>query len=276
MKRKILFPILLFIIPFIVSSQSTAKEWYSKGIELKGKKDYEGALAAFKSAISKKADYNEAYYQAGWCCNELEKYEDAVDLLKKFTPKTDDEKKNRSNELGLSYYKLQKATEAIIEYKNTIELFPKDGNALMGLGNVYYEIEEDYDSAIEYFEKAIKEDEEDSKPIYYKLGWLYNDKEQYDDAIRILLKAIEYDSEDSGYREELGYAYYQKEEYEFALTQLNKAISLDDASKLGYYYKGLCFVATNKKGEAMSMYYKLKEIDSDTAAELMDKINKMK
>ena len=276
MKRKILFPFLLFVFPFFVTAQSAAKEWYNKGIELKGKQDYEGALAAFKNAISKKADYNEAYYQAGGCCNELEKYEDAVDLLKKFTPKTDNEKKNKCNELGLSYYKLQRATEAIIEYKNTIEIFPKDGIALRGLGNVYYEIEEDYDSAIEYFEKAIKEDEEDSKPIYYKLGWLYNDKEQYDEAIKILLKAIEYDSEDSGYREELGYAYYQKEEYEFALTQLNKAISLDDASKLGYYYKALCFIATNKKGEAMSMYYKLKELDSDTAAELMEKINKMK
>ena len=86
MKRKILFPLLLFVFPFIVSAQSTAKEWYNKGIELKGKQDYEGALAAFKNAISKKADYNEAYYQAGWCCNELEKYEDAVDLLKKFIP----------------------------------------------------------------------------------------------------------------------------------------------------------------------------------------------
>jgi len=276
MERKVLIPLLLFLFPIIVSAQSTAKEWYSKGVELKGKKDYEGALAAFKNAISKKADYNEAYYEAGWCCNELEKYDDAVDLLKKIAPKSDNEKKNKYNELGLSYYKLQKATEAIIEYKNTIELFPKDGDALIGLGNVYYEIEEDYDSAIEYFEKAIREDEEDSKPIYYKLGWLYNDKESYDDAIKILLKAIEYDSEDSGYREELGYAYYQKEEYEFALTQLNKAIALDDASKLGYYYKGLCFVATNRKGEAMSMYYKLKEIDSDTATELMDKINKMK
>jgi tetratricopeptide (TPR) repeat protein len=191
-------------------------------------------------------------------------------------PSDEKNKKNNSNELGFSYYKLQKVTEAIIEYKNTIALSPNDGTALRGLGNVYYEIEEDYDSAMEYFEKAIKEDEEDSKPIYYKLGWLYNDKERYDDAIKILLKAIEYDSEDSGYREELGYAYYQKEEYEFALTQLNKAIALDDASKLGYYYKGLCFVATNRKGEAMSMYYKLKEIDSDTATELMDKINKMK
>jgi tetratricopeptide (TPR) repeat protein len=276
MKRRILFPLLLLVFPFIVSAQSTAKEWYNKGIELKGKQDYEGALAAFKNAILKKANYNEAYYQAGWCCNELEKYEDAVDLLKKFTPKTDNEKKNKCNELGLSYYKLQRATEAIIEYKNTIELSPNDGIALRGLGNVYYEIAEDYDNAIDYFEKAIEKDEEDSKPIYYKLGWLYNDKERYDDAIKILLKAIDYDSEDSGYREELGYAYYQKGEYEFALTQLNKAITLDDASKLGYYYKGLCFIATNRKGEAMSMYYKLKELDGDSAGELMDKINKMK
>src|SRR5258705_5343020 len=276
MKRKILFPILLFVSPFIVSAQSTAKEWYNKGIELKGKQDYDGALAAFKNAISKKADYNEAYYQAGWCSNELEKYEAAADLLKKFIPSTDNEKRNKCNELGLSYYKLQRSTEAIIEYKNTITLFPKDGIALRGLGNAYYEIEEDHDSAIGYFEKAIEVDKEESKPIYYKLGWLYNDKEKYDDALKILLKAIEYDSEDSGYREELGYAYYEKEEYEFALTQLNKAISLDDASKLGYYYKGLCFIATNKKCEAMSMYYKFKELDSDTATELMDKINKMK
>ena len=276
MKRGLFFPILLFIFPFIVSAQSTAKEWYNKGIELKGKQDYEGALAAFKNAISKKADYNEAYYQAGWCCNELEKYEDAVDFLKKFMPTTEADKKNKYNETGFSYYKLQKATDAIIEYKNTIELSPKDGVALRCLGNVYYEIEEDHDNAIEYFEKAIVADEEESKPIYYKLGWLYNDKERYDDAIKILLKAIEYDSEDSGYREELGFAYYQKEEYEFALTQLNKAISLDDASKLGYYYKGLCFIATNKKGEAMSMYYKLKELDTDLATELNDKINKMK
>ena len=276
MKRKILFPVLLFIFPFIVSSQSTAKEWYSKGIELKDKKDYEGALAAFKNAISKKADYNEAYYQAGWCCNELENYETAVELLKKCMPSDEKSKINKFNELGFSYYKLEKATDAIIEYKNTIEIFPKDGIALRGLGNVYYEIIEDYDNAIEYFEKAIKEDEDDSKPIYYKLGWLYNDKERYGDAINILIKAIEYDSEDSGYREELGYAYYMKEQYEFAITQLNKAISLDESSKLGYYYKGLCFVATNKKGDAMSMFYKLKELDYDEADELMDKIKEMK
>ena len=119
-------------------------------------------------------------------------------------------------------------------------------------------------------------DEENSRSVYYDLGWLYNDGEKYDDAVKVLLKGIQYDSEHSGYREELGYAYYVKEEYEFAITQLNKAISLDDKSQLGYYYKGLCFVATNKKGDAMSMYYKLKELESEHAEELMEKIKTMK
>ena len=277
MKRiSILYFITLFVFPVILTAQTTAKDWYNKGIELKEKQDYEAALAAFKNAFSKKTDYSEAYYQAGWCCNELEKFEEAADLLKKYVPSTNDLKKNKFNELGFSYYKLQKGIEAIDEYNKTLELFPDNGIALRGLGNVYYEIEEDHDKALEYYEKALKANEEDSKPVYYKIAWLYNEKERYDDAIRILLKAIQYDSEDSGYREELGYAYYMKEEYEFAITQLNKAISLDENSKLGYYYKGLCFIATNKKGEAMSMYYKLKELDNDEAGELLDKINKMK
>ena len=63
---------------------------------------------------------------------------------------------------------------------------------------------ENYDNALTYFELAIKVDEENSKNIYYKLGWIYNDKEKYDDAINVMLKAIEYDPEDTGNREEIG------------------------------------------------------------------------
>jgi tetratricopeptide (TPR) repeat protein len=267
---------LLFIFPFVVSAQTTAKEWYNKGMGLKSKGDHNGALIAFKNAITKKADYNQAYYQAGWCSNELEKYEEAISFLEKYKASSKPDEKNKYNELGYAYYKLKQSKESIDAYSKTISLFPNNGVALRGLGNVYNELEEDHDRAIEYFEKALEVDEEESKPIYYKLGWLYNEKERYDEAIKVLLKAIQYDSEDSGYREELGYAYYVKEEYEFAITQLNKAISLEPASALAYYYKGLCFVATNKRGDAMSIYYKLKELDGEDAAQLLEKINKMK
>ncbi|HET9746107.1 MAG TPA: tetratricopeptide repeat protein [Chitinophagaceae bacterium] len=276
MQKRIFFHTLLLVFPFVVPAQSTVQDWYKKGIELKHKDDYKNALAAFKNAIARNAAYNEAYYQAGWCCNELEKFEEAVDYLKKYNPTSNEYKRDKCNELGFSYLKLKNSKDAIDQYRQTLSLFPDNGIALRGLGNVYYEIEEDHEQAISYFEKALKVDEENSRPLYYKLGWLYNDQERYDDAISILLKAIEYDREDSGYREELGFAYYMKEEYESAVTQLNKALSLYANSNLAYYYKGLCFVATNKKGEALSIYYKLKEMDSDGAEELLGKINKMK
>jgi tetratricopeptide (TPR) repeat protein len=276
MKFKIFFPILLLVFPFIISAQSTAKEWYDKGLKLKDTEEYEEALTAFKNAISKKADYSDAYYQAGQCCNELENYEDAIDFFKKYNPSSNDAKKNKYNELGFSYYSLQNGKDGLEQYNKTLALFPNNGTAIRGIGNIYYEIEEDYDQAIGYYERALKVDEENSRPVYYNLGWLYNDGERYDDAVKVLLKGIEYDSEESGYREELGYAYYMREEYEFAITQLNKAISLDESSRLGYYYKGLCFVATNKKGDAMSMYYKLKELESEHTEELMEKIKAMK
>lgn len=276
MQRKIFICLLLFVFPFIVFAQSTAKDWYYKGVELKDKKDYENALDAFKNAITKNPAYNEAYYEAGWCCNELEKFEEAVDYLKKYNPSSNGYKKDKYNELGFSYLKLQDSKNAIKQFNQTLSLFPENPIALRGLGTVYYEIEEDYELAISNFEKAMKIDEEGSVIICYELGWLYNDVERFDDAIKILRKAIEYDSEDADSRVELGYAYYMKEEYEFAITQLDKAISVDEISNLAYYYKGLCFVATNRKGEAMSMYYKLKELESDEANELLEKINKMK
>ena len=276
MQRTIFLYLVLLIFPFISPAQSTAKEWYKKGIELKDKKDHENALIAFRNAISKDAKYNDAYYQAGQCSNELEKFEDAIDYLKKFNPASNESKRDKYNSLGFAYFNLHNAKDAIEQYNQVLSFLPNNGTALRGLGNVYYDIAEDHDSALIYFEKLLEADEEASIPVCYKIAWLYNENERYDDAIRILLKAIQYDSEDSGYREELGYAYYMKEEYEFALTQLNKAISLDENSNLGYYYKGLCFVATNKKGEAMSIYYKLKELASDEADALLEKINQMK
>lgn len=276
MKRIILLPLLSFLLPFFVIAQTTAKEWYDKGVSLKEKEDYQGALDSFKNAIAKKADYNDALYEAGWCCNELENYEDAIGFLKKYNPTDNADKINKYNETAFSYYKMEKSAEAKDAYNSALAIAADNGTALRGMGNIYYVLDEDHDKAIEFYEKAIKADEENSGPVLNNLGWLYNDKERYDDAVKILQKAIEYDSEDAATREELGYAYYMKDEYEFAITQLNKAVELDEKSELGYFYKGLCFVATNKKGDAMSMYYKLKELGSDQAPKLLEKINAMK
>ena len=63
------------------------------------------------------------------------------------------------------------------------------------------------------------------------------------------------------------------DKYDDAITQLNKAIELDENSKLGYYYKGLCYVALNDKTSAKEVYEKLKTINEEQAEKLWKKIN---
>ncbi|MEO8116201.1 MAG: hypothetical protein ABI653_01055, partial [Bacteroidota bacterium] len=84
MKKNIFLYALLLITSAALSQP--AKESYDKGISLKNSDQYEDALAAFMKTISLDANYTNAYYQAGWCCNELEKYDDALGYLDKYKP----------------------------------------------------------------------------------------------------------------------------------------------------------------------------------------------
>ncbi|HNP23671.1 MAG TPA: tetratricopeptide repeat protein [Panacibacter sp.] len=237
-----------------------------------GKNDYQSALDYYLTYLKSDDVDNFYYYRAGWCCNDLEKYNDALNYLQQYNPEENDDKAKKYEEIAYSYYSLEKNDDAIENYKTALGYSPDHGTALRGLGNVYYDTE-DYDEAQKYFEQAISSDEENSKNCYYKLGWIYNDKEQYDDAVNILKKAVEYDPEDAGNREEIGFAYYMKENNVDALAQLKKAVELDSKSKLGYYYMGLCYLDMGKKEEAKTAYEKLKTISEEQAAKLLEKIN---
>ena len=136
----------------------------------------------------------------------------------------------------------------------------------------YYDLKQ-YSDAIKYYELAIANDEENSKFVYYKLGWLYNDAKKYNEAIEVLKKSISYDAKDGECWVESGYAYYMNNNYTDAEYQFNEAIKLLPTSKLAYYYNGLCYIAQNKKADAVKMYDKLKPINEEQADKLLKKIN---
>ncbi len=237
------------------------------------KEDYENALNYYRQYLYDADADNYYNYKAGWCCNDLEKYSEAISYLEKYEPTENEDIAKKFAEIGYANYKLENEDEAVDAYEKAIDAKPGYGAAYRGLGNVYYDNSDKYDDAITNYELAIQYDEENSKADYYKLGWLYNDAEKYDDAVAILLKAVGYDPKDAGTREELGYAYYMTDNNIEALNQLDMAIELDPKSKLGYYYKGLCYIDKGEKDMAMEMYNKLKEISPDQAEKLLAKIN---
>jgi tetratricopeptide (TPR) repeat protein len=237
------------------------------------KEDYTLAAEYFKSYVDGVDEPdNGYYYKIGWCLNDLEKYQEAIEYLEKYDPAENDDKAKKLVEIGFAHYKRAEYNDAEVAYKQALELKPFYGTALRGLGNTYYD-QDDFDNALYYYNQAVEKDEDNSKGTYYKIGWIYNDKEKYNNAVDILLKAIAYDEKDAGNREELGYAYYMLDKYDDALYQLNKAIDLDSKSKLGYYYKGLCYVALNDKTKAMEAYQQLKSVDEEQAEKLLNKIN---
>jgi tetratricopeptide (TPR) repeat protein len=237
------------------------------------KEDYKTALGYYTKYLQDEDADNYYYYKAGWCANDVKKYELAIDFLNKYDPEEPEDRAKKFAEIGYASYKLNKAQAAIDAYKKALEEKPDYGTAIRGLGDVYDELLEQYSDATKYYEMAVEKDEDNSKRCYYKLGWLYNDKERYDEAIPILLKAVAYNSEDADTRVELGYAYYKTVKYNDAVAQLKKAIELDSTSKLGYYYLGLCYVDTNQKDKAREIYDRLKVISEAQAKKLLDKIN---
>jgi len=67
----------------IAVAQTTATEWYNEGQQLFEGKKYEEAVRAFDKAAGLNAQYDAAFYKAGWCYNDLEQYDNAVDRLQK-------------------------------------------------------------------------------------------------------------------------------------------------------------------------------------------------
>ncbi len=237
------------------------------------KEEYAAAVKYYKLYLQSSDADNYYYYKTGWAMNDLEEYADAITHLEKYEPGENDDIAKKYAEIGYANYSVEDNDEAIEAYTKALSAKPGYGTALRGLGNVYYDNTEEYDEAIKYFELALEKDEENSQSVYYKLGWLYNDAENYDDAIDVLEKAVDYDAEDPGTREELGYAYYMQQNNTNAMAQLDKAIALDPKSKLGYYYKGLTYLAMDKKEDAMQVYNKLKNVDAAQAEKLLGKIN---
>ena len=236
--------------------------------------EYENAYDYFVQYVDSEPDPdNDAYYYAGWCANELEKYADAVHYFRNYFPEEARENAKKFSEIGFAWYKLENAAEAEQAYNAALSYESTYGAALRGLGDTYYDLKEDRNMALSYYEKAISNDPDNSMYLYYDIGWIYNEMERYQDAINMLSKAIDYDEQDSYAYVELGYANYMLDYNDAALSALKKAVEMNSESVLGLYYLGLTYLNLSRKSDAMDVYYKLKPMDEEYADKLLQEIN---
>ena len=127
----------------------------------------------------------------------------------------------RASQLDASY-----RSAALASYRKLFELAPNDLDALRGLGNVYYDLEEHHQS-IEYYQRYLALDP-DNASVTTDLGTMYLYTGQIDRAIALYQSVL---AKQPGFFQahfNLGVAYQEKGLPEQAAASLQQAKSLTD------------------------------------------------
>ncbi|MDA8106595.1 MAG: tetratricopeptide repeat protein [Nitrospiraceae bacterium] len=153
--------------------------------------------------------------------------------------------------LGIAYLSSDKVQQAFVEFHKAYDLNPHNKEILNAIGIVYLLHLDETKKAIEWFDKAIKEDPSFSE-AYNNLGYSYERLGDFDRAISFYRKALSnplYPTAEKAYIN-MGNAYYRLGKNDAALQSYKEAIKRDPGLSLGYWRLALCLNAMGRYGEA--------------------------
>jgi len=153
--------------------------------------------------------------------------------------------------LGIAYLSDNKVQQAFVEFHRAYELNPHKKEILNAIGIVYLLHLEETDKAIEYFERAVKED-----PLYSEalnnLGYALEKKDDFGKAITFYRKALSnplYPTAEKAYIN-MGNSYYRLGNFDAALQSYKEAIKRAPGLALAYWRLALCLNAMGRYGDA--------------------------
>lgn len=198
--------IFTYTLPQTAQLESLANSALSNGIDLYSKKDYEGAVKAFKRAIGLSPGSTYSVDAANYLAQsnlKLGNIQGAIDAYKKgiqLDPSRDDIHAS----LGNLYFSENRYQEAQDEYEKAVKLNPSANNRF-SLGQAYM-YNGRYSDAESQFRQV--QNLEPTKPNgYYGLGQNYAKQGLYTEAVSVFKNAIGLQQDFYEAYAELGYAY---------------------------------------------------------------------
>jgi tetratricopeptide (TPR) repeat protein len=165
-------------------------------------------------------------------------------------------------ELGVSYLNENNIQPAFVEFQKSLEFDPHNKQALNAVGIIYLLKLEDYPKAVEYFRKAIKEDENYSE-AWNNLGSAYEKSGKLTDAVEAYKTALKnpfYKSAEKAFYN-LGRAYYRIGKFSDAVDAYTEAIRRFSDFYPPYYGLALCYNALRRYGDAAMALNKAIQLD---------------
>jgi len=174
--------------------------------------------------------------------------------------------------LGEYFLKRGQYKSAADAFQQVLDIRPNDVPASLRLGDAYSGIPENYDKAIEQYNRAITLGF-DNSVVYVKLGNVYLSKANYQAAASQCAEAIKRDIK---YREAYSCAHKaflaQPRGDDKAKDFYRRLIDANPQNELAIYHLGLIYVAQRRRNDAISQYNKLQALRSDWAEKLRAEI----
>jgi tetratricopeptide (TPR) repeat protein len=247
----------------------SAKELYSTGLTYLWIEDYSKAIMYFEMAVEKDPNYCDAYFEIGYCYDEIGRSQDAIWAYKQAIRINPDYKLAYYN-LGCLYGVQGLHENAILAFKEAIQIDSDFADAYSGLGWNYGQLGR-YQDAIRYYKRAIRIDPDNDR-THFSLGLAYLIIEKYDKAIESYKQAIRINPDIADMHHSLGNAYAVFGRTADAVESYKQAIRINPDNANTHYCLGLTYVIRGDRGSALEEYKILKESNKDLANKLFNVI----
>lgn len=178
-------------------------------------KQYNEAEHIFKSIIDANPSFYRAYYYYGLLLAENNKYDKAIEILKRI-PENDDMYQSAIEEIAIIYSQQKNNKEAENVLLPIVEKYPAVEH--YNLFASFFAEDKDYKSAIEILNKALNKFT-DSQSLLYHLGIVYDQAGEQENAMSVMEQILKINPDNADALNYIGYTY------------ADKGIKLDKAEK---------------------------------------------
>ena len=168
---------------------------HSRAETLRGQQRHDEALALYREALELDAEFAPAIAGMGIAFFELERYEEAIESMQRalvLVPELP-EASSLHRLTGRALQELGRPGEAAAQFARTLELDPRDTEALDRLGFLRFNAGR-YEEAAEYY-RALLEVSPTDATAHSNLGVALLNLERYEEAARTLERSLELDPE---------------------------------------------------------------------------------
>ena len=270
MRYKLLFFLSLIAIQSSLLFSQSMEEMYASAMDDYARGAYSASYQKFKSYIAAQSVANEqqaaAQFYAADCMNQLQDYESAVFDYERVVTlyRLSNFREEALYKLGLLYYRIRSFDKSRDRMATLIDDYPENehyGSALYWIGEAFT-IEEKYDDAILFFQKAITEKRNNNYLDYsiYTLAGIYEKTSDYKKAVEFYDMLLTYYKNSPLYASaqiRIGYCYFKLKDYENSIIELSNPVveSLSSEKKAeALYMLGNSFFRTGEYDKAQTTF----------------------